>query len=410
MMRKMTRDYSFWSFTVFAFLSGIGLGLFRFAFPFLIIADGLPYDFIASTATVFSIAIVLGLFLGMKTGRSGRRLLVVIIILCLIPGHLLYMIGGTEIIWILARFLDGIVFGITYYLILSIAIMDFPDKAGEKSSILLAATYLGSAAGQFLYAVMLDYSSMLKVVPLVFGIISSIFLIIIINSNMIKFHGTKREHGHIRKTLRNLFTRGTIALSILIALVEISHGVYTPILPVLLELNGLSQAAIGYAFFYFNIGWSAILIVLGRYADRLNPKFLLILGPILKGPLILMYLISSTITLLIVVLVLIGIAEGLFEPAKNVYLSKLEDNEEYEHDHFHLNLSEEGLLHSHIHYHSITSVDIGAGLAVSTYLFFAVGTLISSLLLFSEIPLSTIVVIGAITMTLASLAGKFVKN
>ncbi len=409
-MRKMKSGYSFWSFTVFAFISGIGLGLFRFAFPFLIIADGLPYEFIASTATVFSIAIVIGLFLGMKTGRGGRRLLVLVMICCLIPSHLLYMIGGTELVWIMARFLDGMVFGITYYLILSIAILDFPEKAGEKSSILLAATYLGSAAGQFLYAILLDYSSLLKLIPLILGIISSIFLIIIINSSTIKFTGATGEHGHIRKTLRNLFTRKTVALSMLIALVEISHGVYTPILPVLLELNGLSQAAIGYAFFYFNIGWSAILIVLGRYADRLNPKFLLILGPLLKGPLILMYLISSTIILLIVVLVLIGIAEGLFEPAKNVYLSRLEDTPEYEHDHYHINLSEEGLLHSHIHYHSITSVDVGAGLAVSTYLFFAVGTLISSLLLLNELSLSAIVIIGAITMTLASVAGKFVNN
>jgi uncharacterized membrane protein len=210
--------------------------------------------------------------------------------------------------------------------------------------------------------------------------------------------------------MRNLFTKSSVALTLLIALVEISHGVYTPILPVLLELNGLSQAAIGYAFFYFNIGWSAILIVLGRYADRINPKFLLILGPLLKGPLILMYLISSTITVLIIVLVLIGIAEGLFEPAKNVYLSKLENNQEYEHKHYHINISESGLLHSHIHYHSITSVDVGAGLAISTYLFFAVGTLICSLLLFSNFSLSNIVIIGAITMALASVAGKFVRN
>lgn len=406
----MIRDYSFWGFTVFAFISGIGLGLFRFAFPFLIIADGLRYDFIASVATVFSIAIVMGLCLGMKVGRSGRQFLLLIIIFCLIPSHLLYIIGGNEIIWLLARFLDGLVFGITYYLILSIAIMDFPEKAGEKSSILLAATYLGSAGGQFLYAVLLDYSSILKIVPLVLGIASSVFLIIIFNSSLIKFTGNEREHGHIRKTMRNLFTRSSIALTLLIALVEISHGVYTPILPVLLEINGLSQAAIGFAFFYFNIGWSAILIVLGRYADRLNPKFLLILGPLLKGPLILMYLISSTITVLIVVLVLIGIAEGLFEPAKNVYLSKLEDNQEYEHNHYHFNLSGEGLVHSHFHYHSITSVDVGAGLAVSTYLFFAVGTLISSLLLFSNFSLTIIVIIGAIAMTLASVAGKFVKN
>lgn len=407
-------DKPFWFFIIFLFLSSTTLGLFRFGFPFLIVDDGLSLEFITLTATIFSIAIVIGLFVGIKLGQSKRKILFSVMIISIILSHLFYAFGSSTLSWVLARFLDGLVFGIIYYLILSIALVNYKNKSGEKSAILLASTFLGSALGQALYSYLLDnHESLLRVIPLYISLVTIIFLIPVFSSNLVSVpcdRDEEKTHGHIRKSIRSLFTRQSIALLFLIGFIEISHGLYTPILIILLENNGLSQQSIGYAFFYFNIGWSLILILLGRFADRINPKLLLVSGPLLKGPLILLYLVSDSLSTLIIVLVLIGIAEGFFEPAKNVYLSRIDETKKYDHTHHHLSLVVGALLHSHPHLHEVSVVEIGAGLAVSTYFFFAVGTLTSSLLLSNNISLSNIIWLGAITMVIASFVGLFVNN
>lgn len=414
MGKNQTSDRPFWFFIIFLFLSSTTLGLFRFGFPFLIVDDGFSLEFVAETATMFSIAIVLGLFIGIKLGQSKRKIIFSIMIISLISCHLFYAFGMNELTWLIARFFDGLFFGLTYYLILSIALVNYPKKSGEKSALLLASTFLGSALGQALYSFLLDHQeSLLREIPLYIGVMATLILIPVFPSTIVSVpceRDEEKTHGHIRKSIRSLLSKQSIALLLLIAFVEISHGLYTPILTILLENNGLTQQSIGYAFFYFNIGWSMILVILGRFADRINPKLLLVSGPLLKGPLILLYLISDSLSTLIFVLVLIGIAEGFFEPAKNVYLSRIDDTKKYDHTHHHLSLVDGALLHSHPHMHEVSVVEIGTSLAVSTYFFFAVGTFISSLLLSTSISLSSIIWWGAITMVLASIAGLFVKN
>jgi len=410
-------------------LASFGVGLARLLLPFQVVALGGSEAIVSITSVLYAVGQVLGLlFLARICSRSESAFFIVMLMWL---SSLLTMILPFLFAVTIARFFEGLGYGLLIIAILNYSDTFFKENKGEAVGTLFGSIFFGGAIGQGLAGLfeetVFGERTFWIFSPFQIVLLVGVFLALISVILSFSFHrrsGAKVfeidniaiSHFHL-KNLKGLFKfLPFVLLLIIYAFYDFSHGIYTPNLPLVLSSHGISKIHISLIFFTGDAIWGLAQIFTGKLVDKMGSWIPMALSMVIKGSGVVGYNLVNPWIGVLFLFAVVGIGESLMEPARNIAIlemenyfdSELSDNEVL-HEHKHLNISisrGQGFtfgIHSHTHEHKPSKESMIMGLQLAGILSFGLGGLVGSSILSLGGTAELLVYIGAGVLIFTSL-------
>ncbi|MHA1304088.1 MAG: MFS transporter [Candidatus Heimdallarchaeaceae archaeon] len=233
-------------------LASFGIGLARLLLPFQVVALGGSEALVSITSVLYSVGQILGLILLSKLCRRGESAFFIVMLMWF--SSLLVMILPFLFTVTVARFFEGLGYGLLVITILNYTSTYYEKNKGEAVGTLFGSIFFGGAIGQGLAG--LFEETIFK--ERTFWIFSSIQIVLLIGLSLalisvILSLGVQRKTGtkvfdidHIAmphfhfETIKRLFEfLPFVLLFVIYALYDFAHGIYTPNLPLVLSSHGI---------------------------------------------------------------------------------------------------------------------------------------------------------------------------
>ncbi|MCG3216992.1 MAG: MFS transporter, partial [Candidatus Heimdallarchaeota archaeon] len=371
-------------------LASFGIGLARLLLPFQIIALGGSEAIVSTTSVLYAIGQVIGLlFLSRICGKSESAFFVVMVMWF---SSLMTMVLPFLVAVTLARFFEGLGYGLLIIAILNYSNTYFKENKGEVVGTLLGSVFFGGAVGQGLAGVFEEtifaertfwVFSPFQVVLLIgifLALISVIITLVIqrkTKSKIFEVDQITLPHFHL-DNLKGMFKfLPFVFLLIIYALYDFSHGIYTPNLPLVLASHGISKLQISLIYFSGDAVWGLSQILTGKLVDKLGSWIPMAISMVVKGGGVIGYSLVYPWVGVLFLFVIVGVGESLMEPARNIAVLEMENyfdtkltESKVKHEHRHLNIAMsrgQGFafgVHSHVHEHKPSKESMIMGLQV----------------------------------------------
>ncbi|MHA1223490.1 MAG: MFS transporter [Candidatus Heimdallarchaeaceae archaeon] len=415
-------------------LSAFGIGLARLLLPFRIIELGGGESLVSFSSVLYAIGQIVGiLMLGKLSGKRKASFFVVMLMWFMTMAIMIFPFLFTVVI---ARFFEGLGYGLLVIAILNYAESIFQENKGEVVGTLFGSIFLGGAIGQGLAGFFEEqlFGSIINWIFSPFQIVLFIGLCLTLLSLLISIFQLKTSkekklfdidrvslpHFHF-KNLKSLFKYTPfLFLLIIYALYDFAHGIYTPNLPLVLSNHNISKIHISLIFFTGDAVWGVSQIFTGKLVDKLGSWIPMALSMVIKGLGVagynLIYVWGGVLCLFIIV----GIGESLMEPARNIAILDIENyfdsklsKSKVMHKHKHLNVSisrGQGFtfgIHSHLHEHKPSKESMIMGLQLAGIFSFGLGGVVGSTMLKMGSTAEFLIYIGAAVLVISSVIGIF---
>ncbi|MHA1961787.1 MAG: MFS transporter [Candidatus Thorarchaeota archaeon] len=418
----LIRDSTIRRLFIGIFVIGFAAGALRFLFPFQILNLGGSESLASLGGTYSALGQVVGLVMISRLIR-GKKTSLVMSGLLLAGFILATAFTFDSSILALSRLLEGAGSGLLAILIVRVS-CEAEDCRGETVGTLLSAIFLGSAIGQGIAGITVEYTSQflaltqasaIQVLALV--LTAPAFAVLALMLPRIDEYSLpetveeprKHKHFHFNHLARALFSKKVILLAGVYFLYDFSHGFYTPVLSLLINNNGVPIDQIGLGYLTGDIVWGGMQLYAGRVVDRVGHFAPLVLSLIAKGVFVFFYAGVTSIVTLAPLLALAGSAEGFLEPARNDAAMAHSPSNGQTHDHAHYYLAHAPgapfslAKHEHEHTHETGSDEIVSVLQTVGIIGFAIGSGGGAWLLVYGAALSFLIVVGGFLLILAGL-------
>jgi MFS family permease len=409
-------------------IASLGIGLARLLLPFQVVALGGTEAIVSITSVVYAVGQVLGLIvLARICGKSESAFFVVMIMWF---SSLISMILPFLATVTIARFFEGLGYGLLIIAILNFSDTFFKENKGEAVGTLFGSIFFGGAIGQGLAGVFEEtifgertfwiFSPFQLVLLLgIFLALISVILAFIVHrrtgAKVFEIDNIAMPHFHL-ENLKGMFKfLPFVLLLIIYALYDFSHGIYTPNLPLVLSSHGISKIQISLIFFTGDAIWGLAQIFTGKLVDKMGSWIPMALSMVIKGTGVIGYNLVYPWVGVLFLFAIVGVGESLMEPARNIAVLEMENyfdtelsSDEVHHEHRHLNISMsrgQGFsfgIHSHVHEHKPSKESMIMGLQLTGILSFGLGGIVGSAILGFGGSAELLIYIGAAVLIFAS--------
>ncbi|NWF94784.1 MAG: MFS transporter [Candidatus Thorarchaeota archaeon] len=396
---------------VFAF--GFTLGALRFLFPFQIVNLGGTEALASLGGTYSAIGQVLGLMLIGRLFRSERRSLA-IIGFSVTAFTLTMGLVQDSVLLATCRITEGIASAVLVLLIVRVS-CQFATCRGESVGTLLAALFLGSAIGQGLVGLLVEsaatsfmiaqkeaiqFLSLLLLVPPVLGMALAPSPTSGPHTKDTAHLNADHGHVHLSHIVHSLMSKRAVLLAVVYLLYDFSHGLYTPVLSLVVSGNGVPLELIGLSYLAGDIVWGLVQLYSGRLVDRLGHVLPLVVSLATKGVVVLLYPTATSLYGFVPLLAVAGAAEGFLEPSRNDAAMEYSTAKEVVHSHPHVYLSRTSgaslplSRHEHEHTHKSAPDEAVSLLQILGIMGFGLGSAGGAWLLVTQAPLTFLILLG----------------
>ncbi len=409
-------------------IASLGIGLARLLLPFQVVALGGTEAIVSITSVLYAVGQVLGLIvLARIFGKSESAFFVVMLMWfsSLISMTLPFLATVT-----IARFFEGLGYGLLIIAILNFSDTFFKENKGEAVGTLFGSIFFGGAIGQGLAGVFEEtifgerafwiFSPFQLVILIgIFLALLSVILAFIVHrrtgAKVFEIDNIAIPHFHL-KNLKGMFKfLPFVLLLIIYALYDFSHGIYTPNLPLVLSSHGISKIQISLIFFTGDAIWGLAQIFTGKLVDKMGSWIPMALSMVIKGTGVIGYNLVYPWIGVLFLFAIVGVGESLMEPARNIAVLEMEkyfdtelSSDEVHHEHKHLNISMSrghGFsfgIHSHVHEHKPSKESMIMGLQLTGIVSFGLGGIVGSAILGFGGSAELLIYIGAGVLIFAS--------
>ncbi|MCG3222223.1 MAG: MFS transporter [Candidatus Heimdallarchaeota archaeon] len=409
-------------------LASLGIGLARLLFPFQVVALGGSEAIVSITSVLYAAGQVIGLiFLARICGRSESAFFIVMLMWF---SSLISMFLPFLVTVIIARFFEGLGYGLLIIAILNFSDTFFKNNKGEAVGTLFGSIFFGGAIGQGLAGLfeetifgerafwIFSPFQLVLLIGIFLAIVSVILAFISHRSTrakMFEVDSMAIPHFHL-ENLKGLFKfLPFVLLLIIYTLYDFSHGIYTPNLPLVLSSHGISKIQISLIFFTGDAIWGLAQIFTGKLVDKMGSWIPMALSMVIKGSGVIGYNLVYPWVGVLFLFAIVGIGESLMEPARNIAILEMENyfdtelsDDKVHHEHRHLNISMsrgQGFsfgIHSHVHEHKPSKESMIMGLQLAGILSFGLGGIVGSAILGFGGNAELLIYIGAAVLIFAS--------
>lgn len=409
-------------------IASLGIGLARLLLPFQVVALGGTEAIVSITSVLYAVGQVLGLIvLARIFGKSESAFFVVMLMWfsSLISMTLPFLATVT-----IARFFEGLGYGLLIIAILNFSDTFFKENKGEAVGTLFGSIFFGGAIGQGLAGVFEEtifgertfwiFSPFQLVILIgIFLAFVSVILAFIVHrrtgEKVFEIDNIAIPHFHL-ENLKGMFKfLPFVLLLIIYALYDFSHGIYTPNLPLVLSSHGISKIQISLIFFTGDAIWGLAQIFTGKLVDKMGSWIPMALSMVIKGTGVIGYNLVYPWIGVLFLFAIVGVGESLMEPARNIAVLEMEkyfdtelSSDEVHHEHKHLNVSMSrghGFsfgIHSHVHEHKPSKESMIMGLQLTGIVSFGLGGIVGSAILGFGGSAELLIYIGAGVLIFAS--------
>lgn len=397
-------------------------------FPFQVVALGGSEAIVSITSVLYAAGQVIGLiFLARICGRSESAFFIVMLMWF---SSLISMFLPFLVTVIIARFFEGLGYGLLIIAILNFSDTFFKNNKGEAVGTLFGSIFFGGAIGQGLAGLfeetifgerafwIFSPFQLVLLIGIFLAIVSVILAFISHRSTrakMFEVDSMAIPHFHL-ENLKGLFKfLPFVLLLIIYTLYDFSHGIYTPNLPLVLSSHGISKIQISLIFFTGDAIWGLAQIFTGKLVDKMGSWIPMALSMVIKGSGVIGYNLVYPWVGVLFLFAIVGIGESLMEPARNIAILEMENyfdtelsDDKVHHEHRHLNISMsrgQGFsfgIHSHVHEHKPSKESMIMGLQLAGILSFGLGGIVGSAILGFGGNAELLIYIGAAVLIFAS--------
>ncbi|MFX0108626.1 MAG: MFS transporter [Candidatus Hodarchaeota archaeon] len=327
--------YQVWMLAISLAILQIGFGIITPIFPFYIVELGVGGTELGVLAASFALTrILLAGPLGQSSDRFGRKPIMVVALFGFAMANLIYAMAETVWVMIVARALEGAISaGFFPAANAFVSDMTTPENRGTAMGYLSMGNMVGFIIGPALGGVLAQYLGIRM--PFVIAAVVTLFTLLVL---YILVQEPKRktpleEYKIYRTPLREVFSKQSRPYSIL-AFAMFTNMFAIGILEVAFMLDAVQRFSISpieIGLFFGVIGIVSIIgnVVFGRLSDKLGRKWLIVLGSIIGGISLVMFMVTTDTLGILVAGGVLAIGMSMRGPSIQAMIADLTDQSAY---------------------------------------------------------------------------------